>query len=85
MADVSATQVKELREKTGAGRLVDVAMLDGQLAILESAIMRYAATGQVPGPLGNRHPSITPFEPYAAADRPLVIAAGNDALCARQL
>jgi CoA:oxalate CoA-transferase len=71
------------REKTGAGRLVDVAMLDGQFAILESAIMRYAATGQVPGPLGNRHPSITPFEPYAAADRPLVIAAGNDALFGR--
>jgi CoA:oxalate CoA-transferase len=68
------------REKTGSGSLVDVAMLDGQLAILESAIMRYAATGQVPGPLGNRHPSITPFEVYAAADRPLVIAAGNDAL-----
>jgi CoA:oxalate CoA-transferase len=71
------------RERTGTGRFVDVAMLDGQLAILESAIMRYAATGQVPGPLGNRHPSITPFEPYAAADRPLVIAAGNNALFAR--
>jgi CoA:oxalate CoA-transferase len=71
------------REKTGTGRLVDVAMLDGQLAILESAIMRYAATGQVPGPLGNRHPSITPFEVYAAADRPLVIAAGNDVLFGR--
>jgi CoA:oxalate CoA-transferase len=71
------------RERTGAGRLVDVAMLDGQLAILESAVMRYAATGQVPGPLGNRHPSITPFEAYAAADRPLVIAAGNDALFGR--
>ena len=71
------------REKSGLGRLVDVAMLDGQLAILESAIMRYAVTDQVPGPLGNRHPSITPFEPYAAADRPLVIAAGNDALFGR--
>jgi CoA:oxalate CoA-transferase len=71
------------RERTGTGRLVEVAMLDGQLAILESAIMRHAATGQVPGPLGNRHPSITPFEPYAAADRPLVIAAGNDALFGR--
>jgi CoA:oxalate CoA-transferase len=71
------------REKTGTGRLVDVAMFDGQLAILESAVMRYAATGHVPGPLGNRHPSITPFEPYAAADRPLVIAAGNDVLFGR--
>lgn len=71
------------REKTGAGRFVDVAMLDGQLAILESAILRYAVTGQVPGPLGNRHPSITPFESYAASDRPLIIAAGNDALFGR--
>jgi CoA:oxalate CoA-transferase len=71
------------RERTGAGLKVDVSMLDGQIAILESAVMRYAATGQTPGPIGNRHPSITPFEPYATADRPLIIAAGNDTLFAR--
>jgi len=71
------------RERTGAGMKVDVAMLDGQLAILEHAIMRYVTTGRVPAPAGNRHPSITPFEPYATADRPLVIAAGNDALFVR--
>src|SRR5262249_46374139 len=70
------------REKTGFGDVVDVAMLDGQIAILESAVMRFAATGQVPGPMGNRHPSIAPFEPYETADRPVVIAAGNDALFA---
>ena len=58
-------------------------MLDGQLAILESAVLRYAVTGQAPAALGNRHPSITPFEAYAAADRPLIIAAGNDALFGR--
>jgi CoA:oxalate CoA-transferase len=71
------------RERTGAGLKVDVSMLDGQIAILEHAVMRYATTGQTPGPFGNRHPSITPFEPYTAADRPLIIAAGNDALFAR--
>lgn len=71
------------RERTGAGMQVDVSMLDGQIAILESAVMRYAVTGQAPGPLGNRHPSITPFEPFAAADRPLIIAAGNDTLFGR--
>jgi CoA:oxalate CoA-transferase len=71
------------REKTGTGDAVDVAMLDGQIAILESAVMRFAATGQVPGPMGNSHPSIAPFEPYETADRPVVIAAGNDALFAR--
>ncbi len=71
------------RERTGKGMLVDVSMLDGQIAILESAVMRYAVTGQAPGPLGNRHPSITPFEPFAAADRPVIVAAGNDALFGR--
>jgi CoA:oxalate CoA-transferase len=68
------------RERTGRGLKVDVSMLDGQIAILESAVVRYALTGEAPRPLGNRHPSIAPFEAYAAADRPLVIAAGNDAL-----
>ena len=68
------------RERTGRGQMVDIAMLDCQVAILENAIARYSATGLVPGPLGSRHPSITPFAAYRAADRPLVIAAGNDGL-----
>jgi CoA:oxalate CoA-transferase len=68
------------RQRTGMGRKVDVAMFDAQLAVLESAIMRYAVSGTSPGPIGNRHPSIAPFEAYEAADRPLVIAAGNDQL-----
>jgi CoA:oxalate CoA-transferase len=71
------------RERTGTGLRVDVAMLDSLLALLEHGIMRYAATGQVPGPIGNRHPSIAPFEPYATADRPLIIAIGNDAMFGR--
>jgi CoA:oxalate CoA-transferase len=71
------------RERTGAGMKVDVSMFDGQLAILESAIVRYAATGRAPQATGNRHPSITPFEAYAAADRLLIVAAGNDHLFAR--
>ena len=71
------------REKTGQGMKVDVAMLDGQIAILEAAVVRYTSTGKTPGPIGNRHPSITPFEPYATADRSLIIAAGNDSLFAR--
>jgi CoA:oxalate CoA-transferase len=71
------------RERTGLGQRVDVAMLDSQVAILENAIARYQATGEVPGPLGSRHPSITPFEAFAARDGHLVIAAGNDALFAK--
>lgn len=68
------------RAQTGAGTKIDVAMLDCQVAILENALARYFATDQVPGPLGTRHPSITPFEAFAAADGHLVVAAGNDGL-----
>jgi CoA:oxalate CoA-transferase len=71
------------RERTGAGLRVDVSLLDGQIAILESAVVRCANTGQTPERIGNRHPAITPFQAYATADRPLVIAAGNDALFGR--
>jgi CoA:oxalate CoA-transferase len=70
------------RERTGEGRFVDVAMLDSQVATLENAIARFAATGQAPGPLGSRHPSIAPFEALASSDGYLVVAAGNDALFA---
>ena len=68
------------RATTGEAIKVDVAMLDCQVAILENAIARYAATGEVAGPLGARHPSITPFSAFEAADGYLVVAAGNDAL-----
>src|ERR1051325_3602098 len=68
------------RERTGEASKVDVALFDCQLALLENAVMRYTTTGEVPGPLGARHPSITPFEAFSTADGHLVIAAGNDGL-----
>jgi len=71
------------RERTGQGMMIDVSMLDGQIAILESAVMRYAVTGETPPAMGNRHPSITPFEPYQAADQLFIVAAGNDGLFVR--
>ncbi|MEY3269455.1 MAG: hypothetical protein RL480_2215 [Pseudomonadota bacterium] len=73
------------RARTGEGQFVDVAMLDGQIAILENAVARYAVSGVAPGPLGARHPSITPFAAYACQDGHIVIAAGNDALWAALL
>ena len=71
------------RQNAGVGMKIDVAMLDCQVAILENAIARYAATGEVPGPIGARHPSITPFDAFKAADGYLIIAAGNDGLFAK--
>ncbi|MEA4963036.1 CaiB/BaiF CoA transferase family protein [Lutispora sp.] len=68
------------RDISGEGRMVDVAMLDGQLSILENAISRYTATGEIPKPLGARHPSIAPFEAYKTKDSYVIVACGNDAL-----
>src|SRR5579863_7776528 len=68
------------RERTGEATKVDVALFDCQLALLENAIMRYTVTGEIPGPMGARHPSITPFEAFATKDGSLIIAAGNDGL-----
>lgn len=68
------------RAATGEGRMVDVGMFDSQVAILENAIARYFASGTPPVPIGNRHPSITPFESFACADGSFVAAAGNDGL-----
>ena len=71
------------RTKTGRGMKVDIAMLDSQVAILENAVARYVATGEVPGPLGSRHPSIAPFAVFAARDGHIAIAAGNNGLFAK--
>ena len=71
------------RERSGKGRKIDVSMLDSQVALFENAIARLGASGEVPGPIGARHPSITPFARFATADGPIVIAAGNDELFAK--
>ncbi len=69
------------RNKTGEGQFVDVAMLDCQVAVLENALARYFATGKAPQPVGNRHPSVTPFEGFRCADGVyLVVAIGNNNL-----
>jgi CoA:oxalate CoA-transferase len=68
------------REKTGLGQKIDVSMLDSQVAILENALVRYQSEGVSPLPLGNRHPTISPFQAYHASDIWFVIAVGNDNL-----
>ena len=70
------------REKTGLGAKIDIAMLDAQLAIQEHSVAITTATGTPPGRTGARHPTITPFSTYRAADGFFVIAAGNDAMFA---
>ena len=68
------------RARTNEATKVDVSMLDCQLSLMENPAMRYLATGIVPGPMGGRHATITPFAIFQTKDRPIIIAAGNDAL-----
>lgn len=68
---------------TGEGQMVDVAMLDCQVAILENAISRYLVSGEIPAPIGNRHPSIAPFATFNTSNGFLNIAIGNDSIWER--
>lgn len=67
----------QARERTGEGQMVDIGMLDCQVALLENAIIRYTTTGEIPGPLGARHPSIAPFEAFEAKDGYVIFAVGT--------
>jgi CoA:oxalate CoA-transferase len=70
------------RTLTGKGQKVDVAMLDGQLAVLENALVRYFVDGKSPAPLGTRHPTITPFQAFQTSDSWIIVAVGNDKIWA---
>ncbi|MBA7481570.1 Acetyl-CoA:oxalate CoA-transferase [subsurface metagenome] len=56
------------RDVGGQGQLIDVAMLDCQVAVLENAFVRYLNTGEIPRALGTRHPVVTPFQVFATED-----------------
>jgi crotonobetainyl-CoA:carnitine CoA-transferase CaiB-like acyl-CoA transferase len=71
------------RQRSGRGQRVEVSLLGSALASLVNQASSYLCTGRPPRAMGNRHPSITPYETLATADRPLVVAVGNDGQFAR--
>jgi CoA:oxalate CoA-transferase len=62
------------REQSGRGQMVDISMVDCQIAVLENAYMRYYVTGETPQRLGTRHPTAVPFQAFPTADGYLVLA-----------
>lgn len=66
------------RERTGRGQSVDIGMLDATAALLTYQAGIYFATGTTPARMGNRHPTIVPYETFQAADGDFVVAVGND-------
>ncbi len=71
------------RDATGAGQHVDLSLLDVQAATLANQASSYLVSGEVPARLGNAHPSIVPYQAFAAADGHMILAIGNDGQFAR--
>ena len=70
------------RERSGAGRVVDVSLLETAVSLMGYHLTGHAAGGPVPGRHGTAFPSIAPYETFTAADGELMVAAANDRLFA---
>ncbi len=66
------------RYRTGQGQFVDIGMLDSVAALLSYQASIFFATGSAPQRIGNRHPTIVPYETFTASDGDFVLAVGND-------
>ena len=71
------------RQQTGEGATIDMALLDTQLAMLANQASNSLVSGNDPKRLGAGHPNIVPYQPFEAADQPIIIAVGNDQQFAR--
>ena len=65
------------RDRSGQGQMIDISMLDCQVAILENPIVRFFA-GETPKPIGNTHPTISPTGGFPTQDGYIILAIGND-------
>ncbi len=65
-------------EKTGEGQVIDVSLLDSQIAALVNIASNFLVSGQTPPRLGNLHPNIVPYQTFTASDGDFVLAVGND-------
>jgi formyl-CoA transferase len=71
------------RERSGEGATIDLALFDTQLAMLANQAENALISGEDPPRQGNTHPNIVPYQPFDAADQPIIIAVGNDRQFAR--
>jgi crotonobetainyl-CoA:carnitine CoA-transferase CaiB-like acyl-CoA transferase len=71
------------RDNTGQGELVTLSLFETAVAGMVNQAANYLLGGIVPAPLGNDHPNIVPYGAFTAADRPFILAVGNDRLFTR--
>lgn len=72
-----------VRERTGQGQMLDVALLDSQITWLSYVAANYFATGERPPRLGNLHPTIVPYQPFRARDKFFIVGVGTERLWQR--
>src|SRR5688572_24862083 len=70
-------------EATGEGATIDLSLFETQLAVLANQASNALVSGRDPVRQGNTHPNIVPYQPFDAADQPIIIAVGNDRQFAR--
>ncbi len=66
------------RDRTGEGQLIDIALVDAQIAWLVNEGTNYLQSGKVPVRRGNQHPNIVPYQVFEVADGHIIVAVGND-------
>lgn len=71
------------QRRTGRGEVIDVSLLDAALFLMAPRIAAYLAGGEEPSPCGATDSVLTPYQSFATADRPIVVAAGNDLMWQR--
>lgn len=68
----------EVRNRTGVGQQIDMALLDVGMTILANQASGYLNTGKVPQRQGNSHPSLAPYQDFPTQDGSMLLAIGND-------
>lgn len=71
------------RDRTGEGQSIEVSLFDTQMQALANVVCSVLFTGEDARRCGNAHPTIVPYQSFAARDGAFVIACGSDALWER--
>ncbi|HEV8315714.1 MAG TPA: CaiB/BaiF CoA-transferase family protein [Burkholderiaceae bacterium] len=77
-ASVAILAALRHRDATGQGQVIDMALLDAQVAMLANLGANYLVTGESPRRAGNAHQNIVPYQVFEVADGHLILAVGND-------
>ncbi|MBS8262339.1 CoA transferase [Roseibium polysiphoniae] len=77
-ATVSILAALNHRNKTGEGQYLDISLFDSQVSWLINQGVAHLVSGEIPGRLGNGHPTIVPYETFPASDMSFILAVGND-------